>query len=242
MQPTRRRLSGRTLAALVMLCAVPALIALGVTVFDDRKYYLISLLIIACTLVPFAVAFERRRPMARELVVIATLVALTVAGRAAFYWAPQVKPVSALVIVAGVCLGAESGLLTGRHEQLSCPTSSLARAPGPPGRCFGLRAHRLSGRGAVPARSPAPGAGGAVRVRRAVHPDPLRRHRQFRLPADVRQYGPQLGGLLAVYASGLPFDLVHAAATVLFLAILGPAMIEKLERLKRKYGLLEASA
>ena len=34
---------------------------LGVTVFDDRKYYLISLLIIACTLVPFAVAFERRR-------------------------------------------------------------------------------------------------------------------------------------------------------------------------------------
>ena len=102
MQPTRRRLSGRTLAALVMLCAVPALIALGVTVFDDRKYYLISLLIIACTLVPFAVAFERRRPMARELVVIATLVALTVAGRAAFYWAPQVKPVSALVIVAGV--------------------------------------------------------------------------------------------------------------------------------------------
>ena len=113
MQPTRRRLSGRTLAALVMLCAVPALIALGVTVFDDRKYYLISLLIIACTLVPFAVAFERRRPMARELVVIATLVALTVAGRAAFYWAPQVKPVSALVIVAGVCLGAESGLLPG---------------------------------------------------------------------------------------------------------------------------------
>ena len=64
MQPTRRRLSGRTLAALVMLCAVPALIALGVTVFDDRKYYLISLLIIACTLVPFAVAFERRRLMA----------------------------------------------------------------------------------------------------------------------------------------------------------------------------------
>ena len=49
-------------------------------------------------------------------------------------------------------------------------------------------------------------------------------------------------GLLAVYASGLPFDLVHAAATVLFLAILGPAMIEKLERLRRKYGLLETAA
>ena len=29
----------------------------------------------------------KRQPMARELVVIATLVALTVAGRAAFYWA-----------------------------------------------------------------------------------------------------------------------------------------------------------
>lgn len=134
MQPTRRRLSGRTLAALVMLCAVPALIALGVTVFDDRKYYLISLLIIACTLVPFAVAFERRRPMARELVVIATLVALTVAWRAAFYWAPQVKPVSALVIVAGVCLGAESGLLTGA---MSAFLSNFFFGQGPwtPGRC-----------------------------------------------------------------------------------------------------------
>ena len=241
MQPTRRRLSGRTLAALEMLCAVPALIALGVTVFDDRKYYLISLLIIACTLVPFAVAFERRRPMARELVVIATLVALTVAGRAAFYWAPQIKPVSALVIVAGVCLGAESGLLTGA---MSAFLSNFFFGQGPwtPWQMFGFGligflAGVLFRPGALPRGRVALCVYGGLST--------------LILYGAIVNFGSLLmfgstalnwAGLLAVYASGLPFDLVHAAATVLFLAILGPAMIEKLERLRRKYGLLETAA
>lgn len=189
MQPTRRRLSGRTLAALVMLCAVPALIALGVTVFDDRKYYLISLLIIACTLGALRRGLRAAAAHGPGAGGHRHPVALTVAGRAAFYWAPQVKPVSALVIVAGVCLGAESGLLTGA---MSAFLSNFFFGQGPwtPWQMFGFGLIGFLAGVLFRARSPAPGAGGAVRVRRAVHPDPLRRHCQFRLPADVRQYGP----------------------------------------------------
>ena len=64
-------------------------------------------------MLPFFFLFENRRPQARELVVIAVLCAIGVAGRAAFFMVPQFKPVAAVVILAGVCFGAESGFLVG---------------------------------------------------------------------------------------------------------------------------------
>ena len=44
----------------------------------------------------------------------------------------------------------------------------------------------------------------------------------------------------AVYLSGLPFNAVHGAAVFLTLLILVHPMIEKLDRIKVKYGLMEA--
>ncbi|WP_244226504.1 hypothetical protein [Paenibacillus protaetiae] len=45
--------------------------------------------------------------------------------------------------------------------------------------------------------------------------------------------------LWAAYASGFWFDMVHAISTVLFLLVLARPMLEKLERIKTKYGLIE---
>ena len=45
--------------------------------------------------------------------------------------------------------------------------------------------------------------------------------------------------IMAYYVSGLPMDLIHAAATVLFLLIAAEPMLEKLDRIKVKYGLVE---
>ncbi|MFB0921608.1 MAG: ABC transporter ATP-binding protein, partial [Oscillospiraceae bacterium] len=81
----QRKLSKRTvLAAAMILLVIPLTIYLGICFFGDRKYYFISLLIIVETLLPFTLIFEGRRPQARELVIIAVLCALGVAGRAAF--------------------------------------------------------------------------------------------------------------------------------------------------------------
>ena len=45
--------------------------------------------------------------------------------------------------------------------------------------------------------------------------------------------------LAVVMVSGLPMDLIHAAATVIFLLIAAEPMLEKLDRIKVKYGLVE---
>ncbi len=45
--------------------------------------------------------------------------------------------------------------------------------------------------------------------------------------------------ILSYYVTGFPVDAVHAAATVLFLWFGAEPMLEKLERIKTKYGLIE---
>ena len=43
----------------------------------------------------------------------------------------------------------------------------------------------------------------------------------------------------AIYLAGVPFNAVHAAATALTILLLGKPMLEKLERIRIKYGLME---
>jgi hypothetical protein len=44
---------------------------------------------------------------------------------------------------------------------------------------------------------------------------------------------------LAAYLQGIPFNLVHAVATAVFLLVVANPMLEKLDRIKVKYGLVE---
>ena len=46
--------------------------------------------------------------------------------------------------------------------------------------------------------------------------------------------------VLSYWAAGLPMDLVQAAATALYLWFLTGPVLEKLERLQTKYGILAA--
>ena len=45
--------------------------------------------------------------------------------------------------------------------------------------------------------------------------------------------------VLTYYVTGFPMDCVHASATVFFLLIAAEPMLEKLDRIKLKYGLME---
>ena len=45
--------------------------------------------------------------------------------------------------------------------------------------------------------------------------------------------------LISSYIVALPFDLIHALGTSFFLWFISEPMIEKLERIKVKYGLVE---
>jgi hypothetical protein len=252
-------------AALLSILCIPVVIAVDLLFFGDRGYYAVSLVIIALSMLPFALVFEGRKPQARELVVIAVMVALAVAGRAAFFMAPQFKPVAALVIIAGAALGAESGFIVGA---LTAFISNFIFGQGPwtPWQMFafgligfisGLIFGRLSAAIGEPGGPGAAVGGGAglgwdVRARRRAGTLRIALLSVFGFVVTFALYGLLLdtaaaamfsstltkSALLAAYISGAPFNLVHAISTVIFLAILARPMIEKLERVKKKYGLL----
>ncbi len=235
---SKRKLSKRTWAAMAMiLAAIPLTIFIGMYYLGDRKYYFISLLIILETMLPFALIFEDGKPQARELMVISVLCAITVAGRVAFYMLPQFKPVVALVILAGVCFGGETGFLVGA---VSGFVSNFFFGQGPltPWQMFafgviGFLAGILFRKGFLrKTRGSLVVFGGLSAI--LIYGGIMN-------PASVLigQANFSMGALWSSYAMGLPFDLVHAASTVCFLWVLAGPMIEKLDRMKVKYGLLE---
>ena len=115
----KRKLPKRTVAAAIMIIIlIPVTIFVGIFYLNNANYYLIATLILIESMLPFALIFEGRKPQARELVVIAVLCAIAVAGRAVFFMLPNFKPVLGLVIISGVALGGETGFLVGAMSML----------------------------------------------------------------------------------------------------------------------------
>ena len=240
-QKDKRKLSKRTvIAAAMILLAIPLTIFIGYYYLDDRKYYFISLLIIIETMTPFLLIFEGRKPQARELVIIAVLCAIAVAGRAAFFMLPQFKPVLAVVIISGVAFGGETGFLVGAVSML---VSNMLFSQGPwtPWQMFamgiiGFLAGVLFRKGLL-LRSRLPlcifGALAAIII-----------YGGLMNPATVLMYQthPTWPMFLVSYIQGFPFDLVHAGATIFFLWVISRPMLEKLDRIKVKYGLVETGS
>ena len=223
-------------SAMLILIAIPITILFGVFFLNDRKYYFISILILIYTMIPFFMIFEDRKPQGRELIVIAVLSAIAVAGRGAFYMLPQFKPVVAIVIIAGVCFGAESGFLVGAMSGF-VSNFFFGQGPWTPWQmfCFGIIgfiAGILFKKGRLKKNKLQLCIYGGLST--------------FFIYGGIINIGSLLmftshfsfKAIMATYASGIPFDLVHAAATVFFLFIMSKPMIEKLDRIKIKYGFI----
>ncbi len=237
-QEIKGKLSARTkLSVLFILLTIPLTIYAGIRFMNDRKYMIISVLIIIQTMIPFFLVFEKRKPQAREMVLIAVLTGIAVAGRGAFFWLPQFKPVLAIVIIVAVTLGAETGFLVGA---LSFFVSNFFFGQGPwtPWQMFcggiiGFVAGVLFKKGMLKKNRSVLAIfgffaawwiyGGLINI------------------SALTMWSSEITwqALLAVYISGLPFDLIHATATAVFLFVLANPMIEKIDRIKKKYGLIE---
>ena len=232
------KLSKRTMASMfLVLILIPVTIWIGITLFDDRKYFVISLAIAVYCMLPFFLIFEGRKPQARELLTIAVLVAIAVAGRAAFFMVPSFKPVVAVTIISAVCFGAESGFLVGALSMLSS-NMLFGQGPWTPWQMFaagiiGFLAGILFQKGWLKARKISLCIYGFLAT--------VFIYGGIMNPASLvmTSYAITKRNLLAIYMSGLPVGLVHASATVIFLWIASKPMIEKLERIKVKYGMIE---
>ena len=105
-------------AALALLVLVPLTLLAGTVLFQGRRYFFLSLLLLFEVLVPMTLSFEAGGPGPRRLVVLAVLTALAAAGRAAFFMLPQFKPMAAVAILAGAAFGGQAGFLVGAASML----------------------------------------------------------------------------------------------------------------------------
>lgn len=101
------------MTALIIIFLIPITMFAGIYIFDDRKYLIISLLILIYTMLPFFMVFERRKPRAREIVMIAMMAALTACGNLICFMFGPFQAGTALVIISGISLGPEAGFLVG---------------------------------------------------------------------------------------------------------------------------------
>lgn len=235
----KRNLTKRTRAATVMiLLCIPLTIFAGVVYLGDQHYNLPAMLVLLECMTPFVLIFEGRKPKARELVTISVLCAIAVASRSAFFMLPQFKPVLALTIIAGVAFGGETGFLVGAMTML---VSNILFSQGPwtPWQMFSM--------GII-------GFFAGILFRKGL----LRRNREslavfggftailiyggimnFASAVMYNSESLNMSLLFAYYISGFPMDLIHAFVTVVVLLLISEPMLEKLDRIKIKYGLVE---
>ena len=237
-EKSKRKISKRTkIATLLILFLIPITIFIGIYYLGDKKYYFISLLIILETMIPFAFAFENRKPKARELVIISSLCAIGVAGRTVFFMLPQFKPVAAIVIISGVAFGGETGFLVGA---ITAFVSNFFFGQGPwtPWQMFsfgiiGFLAGIMFQKGILRKTKTDMCVFGFL-VTFVIYGGIMN-------PASVImwQSNININMVLSSYVMGMPFDFIHAVSTVFFLFFAAEPMLEKLERIKIKYGLIE---
>ena len=165
--------------------------------------------------------YEREKPPARVLAVVAALAALAVVGRLAFAAFPNVKPTTDIVLFAGYALGAVPGFAVGAVTAI---VSNIFLSQGP------WTVWQMAGWGAV-------GVGGAVlaKVLRGREPN------RFMLAAvcglagllfgawmDIYQWTfaarQDLDTYIAVAGTSLPYNVAHAVGNVVFCLLLGPGL------------------
>ena len=230
---TRRPLA-RVFAAAepLALAAVPmALVALAAA--GVRATAGLTLVVVALALALLLAGFEASRPALRQLMPTAVLAALAAAGRVLFAPLPDVKPVSAIAIVAGAALGRRSGFVVGALAAL-LSNFFFGQGPWTPWQMYawglvGYVGGVLAERGALDRRWVLYGWG----------------------LASGLVYGLILNGYhvlgfvqpltwpaaLAACAASLPLDVTHGVATVAFLAAIWLPWGRAIRRVVAKYGL-----
>lgn len=242
------------MSAIFAVVLVPVVILLSDRM-GDRNYYIAGVLIIILAMIPFFAGFESRRPEARELVTIAVMCAIAVASRIVFIMFPGFKPIVAIIMITGMAFGPSAGFLTGAMGAFVSDfvfgqgswTPWQMFAFGIAGFIFGL----LSGRGPVKAEAGLPsGFSGGRTMKKTLQRLPVS---LFGFAVIVVIVGPILdtctlftmtttvnaSSAAAVYLTGLPVNLIHGLAVFLTLFFLTVPIMDKLDRIKIKYGMME---
>ena len=240
MDSVGRGFGKRTVVSIVaVLVLIPATIWFGVARLGDKKYFFISLLVLLEAMLPFFVSFEDRKPKVRDIVTLAVMCALAVTGRTAFFMLPNFTPVMAIVIIAGVAFGCEGGFITGAMTMF-VSNFIMGQGPWTPWQMFAM--------GLVGFLAGLIFAGSSVRTRNMTKLGLcifgalicIVVYGGIMNPASVIMWQPNINFsmIMASYVTGFPFDLAQATATVIALWLVARPFLEKLDRVRIKFGVL----
>ena len=225
------------LSMAVTLILIPLTFFLTWFVFG-KNYYLSSIIMILLAMIPFFISFEGRKPDAREIVLIAVLTALAVASRVAFVAINHFKPMLAIVMIAGLSFGPHAGFIIGAMSGF-VSNFMFGQGPWTPWQMFaygmaGFIAGIFAQKGILDGTKPIPVTiFGGLTIMLIVGPI-LNTSSVFAM-FSIRS----LRSIGAVYLAGLPVDAIHALAVMVTLFFFSKPMTEKLNRIKRKYGMME---
>lgn len=207
---------------------IPTLVALGAVVFSERRYLIVSLGVAVLALILFMTGFEKKTIGSRRMVLVAVMTAFAVFGR----FIPLIKPITAIIIIAGIYLGAEAGFLCGA---LSVLISNIYFGQGPwtPFQMLGfgligLIAGYLS-RPLIKSRILLIAYGVIAGIAYSFIMDIW----------TVLWYNGSFSAklYLSAIASAVPFTVTYIMSNIVFLFLLGRPMGEKLSRIRLKYGI-----
>ena len=190
------------------------------------------------SMIPFFVSYESRKPQARELVTLAVMCAIAVASRVAFIAVPHFKPIGGIVMITAMAFGPQAGFMAG---SLSMLISDIIFGQGPwtPWQMlsFGLLGFvsGIMGRAKIldvakPMRN---AIIGFLMILLVVGPI-LDTSTVFFMASMVNGQSA-----LAVYLAGIHINAIHASAVALCMFFLTKPIMEKLDRIKVKYGMME---
>lgn len=223
------------ISLLVFFLLIPVTAVLGVRL-PGRSYYFTGTLLILELMIPFLAAFEGRKPQARELVIIAVMCAIAIAGRVAIP-IPHFKAVFAFVMLAGIAFGPETGFMVGAitafvsnffyGQGAYTPWQMFAYGAG------GMAAGFCFGKDWLPKNKVAMAIFGFFAVVLWVGPL-LDASSLFLMITAINT-----NSAIAVFTAGFPANMANGVATALVLLLLGKPLLDKLDRIKIKYGILE---
>ncbi len=191
---------------------------------------LASFAIVAGALLIGWIAYERARPSARMIALVATLAALAALGRDAFVALPDVKPITAMTFVVGYALGPLAGFTVGAIGMLAS-NILLGQGPYTPWQMvawglvgiFGALFGRLTARGSSRITLACACALSALFAKEVMN-----------------AYTWTLGGvytepaLLARAVEGLPYDITDVVASFLFALAFGRELARLLARVRAR--------
>jgi len=217
----------RTLSILIPAILIPTVVIAGAFIPGKTSYLWVSLAVAVLSLLLFIAGFEKKEIGTRRSVLVSVMIALCIVGRLI----PFFKPVTALVVLCAIYLGAQAGFYTGALAAL-LSNFIFGQGPWTPFQML---------------------AWGMIGLVAGICAKPLRQRRAlllifgvlsgvaFSMAMDIWTVLWYLNTMnvtayLSAIVAAIPHMILYAVSDFLFLFLLAKPFGDKLNRIKIKYG------